>query len=95
MAAVKPAENGGRGKRKQVMALVDIELALDGIDRARAQLFNVIRELKAEHIISIAFDGVGNAKRGQEAIGSYASALRGAITDPKCEKVYATKKKGS
>lgn len=80
------------GKRKRLIPVGDIEQVLKDVQRVTAHLTVILKDLKQEKITDIEFDGVGLAERGLIAIGSYAAAIRGAVTDPKSKKVYAGKK---
>jgi hypothetical protein len=81
------------GKRKRMVPIGDIEVVLKQMQQVSAHLVVILKDLKQEKITDIEFDGVGLAERGMMALGSYASAIRGAITDPKSQKVYAGGKK--
>jgi len=84
--------------RKRLTPLTEIETARKAVEAVLDRLDITLGDLRKAKITDIAFDGIGNATRGVNAIGSYVAAIRGAIDDPNCEKVYATdvaKKRGA
>lgn len=85
----KSLETVAARKNKRMMSVQAIRDAVDKIDFARAKLASVLNELDEERIIELEFAGVLYAGRAEMAIGSYSSAIRGAITDPRCVKVHA------
>ena len=92
MANANSKKEPAVGKRKRLIPIGDIEQVLKSTQQIVAHLTVILKDLKQEKITDIEFDGVGLAERGLMAIGSYASAIRGAITDPKSQKVVAGKK---
>lgn len=86
------------GARKKLTPVSEIDAAKDAIVAVLARLEITLGDLRKAKITDIAFDGIGNATRGVNAVGSYVAAIRGAIDDPNCEKRYVpepAKKRGA
>lgn len=89
MVVEKSGASSGKGVRKRLLTVQAIRDALVELDEARSNMDVVLRSLDMKRIVEIEFDGVGNAHRAAVALGSYSSSISGAITDPKCQKVFA------
>ena len=87
--AEKISGTSAKGVRKRQLSVQEIREALAELDQARVEMDAVLVNLDAKRIVEIEFDGVGNAHRAALALGGYCSAISGAITDPRCNKVYA------
>ena len=87
--AEKISGASAKGVRKRQLSVQEIRDALAELDQARVEMDAVLANLAAKRIVEIEFDGVGNAHRAALALGGYCSAISGAITDPRCNKVYA------
>lgn len=85
----KISATSSKGVRKRQLSVQQIREALAELDQARVEMDAVLANLAAKRIVEIEFDGVGNAHRAALALGGYCSAISGAITDPRCNKVYA------
>ena len=89
MAAKKSVGEPAKYVRKKYVTVQEIREAVSKIDDARATIEVALRELDDQNIIGMSFDGVGWAARAIDAMKSYGAAIRGAIHDPRSEKVYA------
>ena len=89
MAAKKSVSEREKYVRKKYVTVQEIREAVSKIDDARATIEVALRELDDQNIIGMSFDGVGWAARALDALKSYGAAIRGAIHDPRSEKVYA------
>lgn len=75
-------------RRKDYVSLSQLVAIIDDVTSVQMLIRDTMHELHGKRIAKIKLDGVGNAKRGTDALNLFWTAVRSAITRPNCDKEY-------